>query len=88
MKYWLSQDFLCPIKTATLDMINDWPLHTLAWTAFGFRDWLTELNQTWGPALAFLAAALSVGLLSIRIVVALISAWKAWRDRSLPEQPR
>jgi hypothetical protein len=85
-KYWLSKEFICPVKTATFEIANDLPLHTLAWASFGLRDWLTEMNNFWGPSLAFLGAVLSVSLLIFRITGVLISIYKAWRDRRFHEE--
>lgn len=77
-------DQLWEIKTAFYDMVNEWPLHSLAWLFFGFREQLLVLSANWGPIVVFFGAIFSTTLLFFRIVNVFYGGFIAFRDRHKP----
>lgn len=85
MKYWLEENFICPIKVATYQMIHDLPVHAMIWGTIEVSDWFKGMDTQWGPALTFCMKLASFVLAGVRLFTAMIVSYKAWRDRRLPE---
>lgn len=92
VKYWQVKEFICPIKTAVMDMTKDWYIHTLAWGAWYLdrKNILIDVPfygyEELSAIMVFAATAISVILGILRCGTAGINLYKAWRDRRYPEK--
>ena len=92
VSYWQTKDFICPIKTAVMDMTKDWYIHTLAWGAWYYDKKYILLDvpllgiEALTPIMIFAATTVSVVLGVLRCATAGIALYKAWRDRRHPEK--
>lgn len=98
--YWLAKDFICPVKMQTIELIKESPvyLYVACYNWFytslipsvllftGILGDLTEFSVAIEPIMKFCINSVAIAFGSFRAISMGVAAYKAFRDRKLPEQ--
>ena len=99
-KYWLAKEFICPIKMQTIELVKDSPVYLYVacyewlYTSFipscllftGILGDLSEFSTEIEPIMKLCINSVAIVFGSFRAVSMGVAAYKAFRDRKLPEE--